>query len=278
MIRDALAHAALALESTSSSARLDAELLLAHALGIDRARLRVLAEDALAPAAAARFDALCAQRAAGAPVAYLVGKRDFWSLTLAVDPAVLVPRPETELLVELALSHLAGRPAPAVLDLGTGSGAIGLAIASERPDAQVDLVDLSPAALRVAERNRATLGLANARCLAGSWFEPIGDRRYDLIVANPPYLGDGDPHLAAPDLRHEPRLALVSGPDGLEMLSAIAAQAPDHLVPGGRLALEHGAQQGAAVRALLAGAGFAAIATQRDLAGLERATYGARGG
>lgn len=278
MIRDALARATGALEAASSSPRLDAEILLADALGVDRARLHVMAGDALAPAVTARFDELVARRVAGEPVAYLIGRRDFWSLTLEVGAAVLVPRPETELLVEVGLAHLEGRAAPLVLDLGTGSGAIGLSIASERPDALVDLVDLSPAALEVARRNLSRLGLANVRCLEGSWYGPVGDRRYDLILANPPYLGDQDPHLRSPDLQHEPRRALVSGPGGLESLATITAGAPDHLAPGGLLALEHGAEQGEAVRALLAAAGFSAIATRRDLAGLERATHGARGG
>ena len=277
MIRAALDRATRALEATSSSARLDAEVLLADALGVDRARLHVIGDDALAPGVAARFEELVARRASGAPVAYLTGRRDFWSLTLSVDAAVLVPRPETELLVEIGLAHLAGRAAPAVVDLGTGSGAIGLAIASERPDASVDLVDLSPAALAVAERNLAMLGLGNVRCLAGSWYGPVGDRCYDLILANPPYLGDGDPHLQSPDLQHEPRLALVSGPGGLESLATVTAGAPDHLVPGGLLVLEHGAEQGAAVRSLLSANGFSAVTTRRDLAGLERATHGARG-
>jgi release factor glutamine methyltransferase len=274
MIRDALAAATRRLAAGSASPRLDAELLLADLLGVDRARLVVQQADPLAAAVAAAFEARVARRAAGEPVAYLLGRRDFWTLTLEVGPGVLVPRPETELLVEAALEALAGSPAPRVLDLGTGSGAIGLAVASARADATVDLVDASPAALAIAERNRLALGLGNARTRAGDWFAPVAGLRYHAILSNPPYLAADDPHLG--DLAHEPRPALVSGPTGLEALAAIAAGAAAHLVPGGLLALEHGAEQAGAVRTLLAGQGFLGIRTRRDLAGLERATQGTR--
>ncbi len=269
-----LARAAARLAAASDSPRLDAELLLAHVLGIERGRLA--ARDDLPPAAAevARFEALVTRRAAGEPVAYLLGRREFWTLTLEVGPGVLVPRPETELVVEIALAALAGRPAPAVLDLGAGCGTIGLAIARERPDARVDLVEASAAALAIAERNRARLGLDNARLLGGDWFAAVAGRRYDLVASNPPYLAADDPHLAGPALGHEPRAALVAGPGGLEALAVIAAAAPAHLIAGGLLVLEHGTTQGAAVRALLAEAGFDAVTTCRDLAGHERATAG----
>jgi release factor glutamine methyltransferase len=276
MIGAALARATRLLAPASASPRLDAELLLAHVLGIERGRLAARDAQPLAAGDAAAFEALVTRRATGEPVAYLVGQREFWTLTLEVGPGVLVPRPETELLVEIALEALAGRPAPAVLDLGAGSGAIGLAIAAERPDAGVDLVEASAAALAIAERNRARLGLGNARLLAGDWFAAVPGRRYHLVVSNPPYLAADDPHLGSAALGHEPRGALVAGPVGLEALAAIAAAAPAHLVPGGQLALEHGTNQGAAVRALLADAGFAAVATRRDLAGHERATAGTR--
>jgi release factor glutamine methyltransferase len=276
MIGTALAHAARTLAASSASPRLDAEILLACVLGVERGRLAALAERALAAADAEAFASLVARRAGGEPVAYLVGRRDFWTLTLEVGPQVLVPRPETELVVEFALAALAGWNSPAVLDLGAGSGAIGLAIASERPDAVVDLVEASAAALAVAERNRVRLGLDNARLLAGDWFGAVPGRRYDLVAANPPYLAADDPHLAAAELAHEPRAALVAGPTGLEALAAIVALAPSHLAPGGHLVLEHGATQGAAVRALLEGAGLGDVATRRDLAGHERATAGRR--
>jgi len=276
MIREVLGEAAARLAPGSSSPQLDAELLLADLLGISRARLLVRDCEPLDGPARAAFEARIRRRAAGEPIAYLLGRRDFWTLTLAVGPAVLVPRPETELLVETALGLLAARPVPRVLDLGTGSGAIGLSIASARPDARVDLVDASPAALAVAEGNRLRLGLDNARTLLGNWFEPVAGQAYDVILSNPPYLAADDPHLAGAELGHEPRLALVSGPTGLEALAAIARAAPAHLAPGGLLLLEHGATQGAAVRALLAAGGLGAVRTECDLAGLERATQGTR--
>ncbi len=276
MIQAALATATHRLGVSSPTPRLDAELLLAGVLGVARGRLLALGDESLAPTAAAAFDAWLARRAAGEPVAYLLGRRDFWTLTLAVNRDVLVPRPETELLVELALSWLHGRPRPRILDLGTGSGAVGLALAAERLDAVVDLVDSSAAALTVAEDNRQRLGLGNARTLAGDWFSALAGQRYDAILSNPPYLAADDPYLAAPELGHEPRAALVAGPTGLEALAEIAACAPAHLLPGGLLALEHGAAQGTGVRQLLAGAGFGAVRTQKDLAGLERATQGTR--
>lgn len=276
MIRARLDAAARRLARGSSSPRLDAELLLADLLGIPRARLLALDDGALPPGIAEAFEERIARRTGGEPVAYLLGQRDFWTLTLAVSPAVLVPRPETELLVEFALEVLAGHPAPRVLDLGTGSGAIGLAVASARPDARVDLVDASRDALAVAEGNRQRLGLGNARMLAGDWYAPLAGTRYDLILSNPPYLAADDSHLEGPDLAHEPRCALVSGPTGLEALAHIASGAVEHLKAGGSLALEHGATQGAAVRGLLETHGLAGVRTRRDLAGLERATQGTR--
>jgi release factor glutamine methyltransferase len=276
MIGALLGRAARRLAAASASPRLDAELLLAQVLGVERGRLAARDDQPLAASELAAFEALVARRAVGEPVAYLLGRREFWTLTLEVGPQVLVPRPETELVVEIALAALAGRPAPAVLDLGAGSGSIGLAIARERPDARVDLVEASPAALAVAERNRVRLGLGNARLLAGDWFAPVAGRRYDLVASNPPYLAADDPHLAGPELRHEPRAALVAGPGGLEALAAIAAAAPAHLVPGGLLVVEHGATQAAAVRGLLAAAGLESPATRCDLAGHERATAGTR--
>jgi release factor glutamine methyltransferase len=276
MIRAALGAATRRLARTSSSPRLDAELLLADLLGTTRAMLLGRDTDPLPDGTRASFESRITRRANGEPVAYLLGRREFWTLTLAVGPGVLVPRPETELLVEAALEALAGRTAPRVLDLGTGSGAIGLAIASARPDAHVDLVDASPDALAIAEANRRALGLDNARTLPGDWFAALAPARYDAILANPPYLADSDPHLASPELAHEPPVALVSGPTGLEALAAIAGGALAHLGPGGLLALEHGASQGEAVRGLLDGAGFGAVWTRRDLAGLERATQGTR--
>lgn len=255
----------------SDSAVLDAELLLTEVLGLPRARLLTEDRRELTADEAARFEALLARRAAGEPVAYLVGRRGFWTLEVEVTPDVLVPRPETELLVELALARLPAGPC-SVLDLGTGSGALALAIAAERPDAAVDAVDESAAAVAVARGNAVLAGLGNVRVEVGHWFAPVAGRRYDVIVANPPYLAADDPHL--PALAFEPREALVAGPTGLEAIAEIVAAAPAHLVPGGWLLVEHGAAQGAAVRRLVAGAGLAGIATFRDLAGLERAAAG----
>jgi release factor glutamine methyltransferase len=271
-----LAEGTRTLADAADAARLDAELLLAHVLGRPRSLLRSHPEAAVERAALANFLALVLRRAAGEPLAYLTGRREFWSLDLAVTPAVLVPRPETELLVERALTL--GPPGAAqVADLGTGSGAIALALARERPRWQIVATDLSPAALEVARANGAALCVTNVGFLAGSWLEPLGVMRFDLLVSNPPYVGAGDPALADPALAFEPPLALTPpGGDALESLRLLAHGAAAHLVPGGWLLLEHGAGQGAAVRALLVAAGFAHVRSHRDLAGHERMTEGQR--
>ena len=258
--------------AASPSADLDAELLLAHVLGCGRAALAAAPERELSDAQARALAALAARRIEGEPVAYLTGRRAFWTLELEVTSAVLVPRPETELLVETALGELQTVARPAVLDLGTGSGAIALAIASERPDASVTGVDQSAAALEVAARNAFRLRIGNVRFLQGSWYEPVDALKFHVIVANPPYVSEGDPLLAA--LAHEPRRALVSGPEGLDALAEICAGARPHLARGGMLIVEHGAGQGGAVRALATGAGLGRVATLSDLAGLPRATRG----
>ena len=263
-------------------ARADAEVLLAHALGVARSAL--VARDTDVPPAAARaaFEQLVRRRAAGEPVAYLRGFQEFWSLELAVGPGVLVPRHETELLVEWGLEVLPSRPGAEcrVLDLGTGSGAIALALARERPDASIIATDLSPLALDVARGNARRLDVRNVAFAPGEGFAALGPAPhregagFHLIVSNPPYVADGDPHLAA--LRFEPRLALAAGPDGLDVLRRIAQEAPAYLERGGWLLLEHGMAQGAAVRALLGAAGLGDVQTRRDLAGLERASGGRR--
>ena len=259
--------------------RVDAEILLAHLLGWSRSRLLAYPDAPLDAATAGRLADLVARRAAGVPVAYLTGVREFWSLTLRVTPAVLVPRPETELLVELVLAAVAGRPSPTVLDLGTGSGAIGLALAAERPDATVWLTDASAAAAAVARRNADGQGLGNVTVGVGSWYEPLPrDLAFDAIASNPPYLAATDPYLTAGGLGHEPRAALVAGASGLEALGAVIAGATGRLRPDGLLVVEHGSTQGPAVRGLFAAAGLHAVATHRDLAGHERATAGRRPG
>jgi release factor glutamine methyltransferase len=262
------------LGAASPTPSLDAELLVAHVLRVSRAALAADPVRLLAPEETLALEHFVRRRLAGEPVAYLTGRREFWSLDLEVTPDVLVPRPETELVVERALAAIAGRGSPAVLDLGTGSGAIAAAIASERRDADVTATDASVAALAVAERNAERLGLANLRFLEGSWFGAVPASRFDVIASNPPYVAAGDPALAA--LAHEPACALVAGSSGLDALAAIIRTAPQHLAPGGVLVLEHGSSQGAAVRALLAAAGFAAVETRRDLAGHERVSEGTR--
>ena len=254
--------------------RLDAQLLLAHVLGRGRAWLIAHDGDALEAAAQARFEALVARRAAGEPLAYLVGQREFHGLVLAVDARVLVPRPDTELLVEWALECLAALPAGAtVVDLGTGSGAIALAVKARRPDACVTAVDVSADSLAVATQNGQRLQLAVDWQL-GSWWQPLAGRRFELVLSNPPYVRADDPHLAA--LTHEPIGALTPGPGGLEAIEAIGASALEHLAPGAWLLLEHGHDQAGDVRALLARHGLAEVQSRRDLAGHERCTGGRR--
>ena len=258
--------------AASPSADLDAALLLAHVLGCSRAALAASPERELDAAQSAALQALAERRRNGEPVAYLTGRREFWTLDLEVTPGVLVPRPETELLVEIALEALETVARPAVLDLGTGSGAVALAIASERPDASVTAVDQSADALAVAARNAQRLRIGNVRFLPGSWYQPILTLRFHAIVANPPYVAEDDPSLAA--LIHEPRAALVAGPQGLDALAVICAGAAPHLVAGGLLAVEHGATQDPAVRAMMTAAGLCNVGTRCDLAGLPRVTRG----
>jgi release factor glutamine methyltransferase len=256
----------------SESAALDAELLLAHALRTNRARLKSHPEAAPGEAARASFHALIERRAAGEPLAYLVGHKDFWTLRLAVSPDVLVPRPETELLVERCLG-LRPDAAGTALDLGTGSGAIALALASERPGWKVTATDASVAALAIARRNATTLHL-DVEFLAGEWFTPVATRRFHLLVSNPPYVAAGDAVLRVPPLSHEPLAALTPGVDALASLRAIIRAAPEHLERGGWIALEHGASQAADVARELVARGFRHVRSHRDLAGEERVTEG----
>jgi release factor glutamine methyltransferase len=272
-ISDALHTATLLLERTSASARLDAELLLEYVTGLSRTDFRAAPERALPAAAGWSFQQLIRRRLQGEPVAYIRGQQEFWSLLLEVSPAVLIPRPETELLVERTLALL--RPdAREMADLGTGSGAIALAVASERPSLQVTAVDVSGDALEIAGRNAARLQLRNVRFERGSWFAPLAGRRFDVVAANPPYVARGDADLAADVSRFEPEIALVAGITGMESIEQIAAQAGAHLQPGGWLILEHGWTQGAAVRDRLVRSGFAHVRSHADLAGHERVTEG----
>ena len=269
-----LAHA-LAAAAQLGVERLDAQLLLLRVLGRpagDRAWLLAHDDDTLGASQQQQFTVLCGRRAAGEPLAYIAGRKEFFGLDLMVDARVLVPRPDTETLVEWALEVLAPMPSPRVVDLGTGSGAIALAIKSRRADAQVMATDRSPDALEVAGANAQALGLA-VELRHASWLEGI-EERFDLIVSNPPYVAAGDPHLQA--LSHEPASALVAGADGLGDLRTIARQALARLRPFGWLLLEHGYDQAVAVRDLLANAGFSRVASRRDLGGIERCSGGCR--
>jgi release factor glutamine methyltransferase len=263
-VRRALAQAGLA--------PIDAQVLLAHAVGRDRAWLTAHATDPLASADAERFFALARRRRDGEPVAYLTGRREFWGLDLAVDASVLIPRPETETLVECALRKLPVERASRVADLGTGSGAIALAIAHERPLAEVWGSDRSPAALAVARANAARVKLARVHWLQSDWYQALSreDRPFDLIASNPPYVAAGDPHLRDGDVRFEPARALAAGIDGLDALRIVIGGARERLLSGGWLVVEHGFDQADAVRGLMAAAGLADLESQRDLCGIPR--------
>lgn len=272
-LADALRSATTRL-SMHDSARLDAELLLAKVLGQTRSYLCAWPERLLSELQAQEFDALVARRAAGEPVAHILGRREFWSLDIEVTSATLIPRPDTELLVELALTRIPVDAAWRILDLGTGTGAIALALAHERPCCQVEAGDVSAAALAVATRNVQRLDMTNVRLYCGSWFQPFTDQRFDVIVSNPPYIRADDPHLQQGDVRFDPRSALLAGQDGLRDLRFIISGAPAHLHSGGWLLVEHGYDQETAVAEMFARAGFTAIETARDLGGRPRVSYG----
>jgi release factor glutamine methyltransferase len=263
-------RALLAAAAAAGVARLDAELLLAALLRVDRARLLAFDEHAVDPLTAAMYEAGLARRAAGEPLAYITGVKEFWSLPLSVAPGVLVPRPETELLVELCLSRLGAGPRR-VADLGTGSGAIALALAKERPEWKIIATDISAEALAIAAINCRRLGIGNVELRQGSWCDALaGEPRLDAILSNPPYVAADHPALAA--LRHEPRGALVAADHGYAELIAIGACARSHLLPGGWLLLEHGADQAVRIEAELIALGYRQTSCHRDLAGLDRAT------
>jgi release factor glutamine methyltransferase len=271
--RDLLDEGARALPG--DEARREAALLLRHVLGVSDAWLVARAVDSIDSAHAAAFRDLVARRAHGEPVAYLTGTRGFHALALRVTPDVLIPRPETELLVDCALQRIPREAECAVVDLGTGSGAIALAIAKARPRAKLVATDASNAALEVAHVNAARLAIDNVEFCQGDWCVPLGDARFDVIVSNPPYLAEGDPHLHEGDLRFEPVAALASGADGLDAIRIIIRDARAHLHEGGWLMFEHGFDQGPAVRELLAANGYADVFTERDLEDRERVS-GAR--
>ncbi len=256
--------------------RADARVLMQHVLACDAAYLIAYPGAELDEPRLREFHALVGRRITGEPVAYLTGKREFYGLAFQINPAVLIPRPETELLVDAALEQIPAQGRSRVLDLGTGSGCVAIAIAQLRPGAEVVATDASPEAVALARENAALHGATNVELRAGDWFDPVRDERFAVIVANPPYVADADPHLAEGDLRFEPRAALAAGADGLDCIRAIIAAAPEHLDAGGLLALEHGFEQAEACRALFKSARFVEIASRRDIAGHERVTMGRR--
>jgi len=261
-----------ALNLDADSARIEVQCLLQAVLQVNRAYLLTHPKHILDAEQQMRYAALFERRLRGEPIAYILGGREFFGLNFKVTPATLIPRPDTELLVELALQRIPQRSR--VLDLGTGSGAIALSIAHARPDIEVTAVDASQEALDVAQENARRLNIGNARLLRSDWFSALAGERFDLIVSNPPYIADGDAHLAQGDLRFEPRAALASGADGLDDIRRIVAGAKQHLNPGGWLLFEHGYDQAARVRELLSTAGYAKVFSARDLAGIERVSGG----
>ena len=288
-IQSLVTHDKVALEATlnldSSTARIEVQCLLQAVLQVNRAYLLTHPEQTLDAEQHAHYAALFERRLSGEPLAYILGEREFYGLNFRVTPATLIPRPDTELLVELVLARIPQpppQPSPAsgrgskfqVLDLGTGSGAIALSIAHARPDIEVTAVDASQEALDVARENARRLNLGNARLLRSDWFSALAGERFDLIVSNPPYIAEGDAHLAQGDLRFEPRDALASGADGLDDIRRIVAGAKEHLDAGGWLLFEHGYDQAGRVRELLGAAGYAEVFSARDLAGIERVSGG----
>lgn len=273
-VRAAIDAAAQALCRGSASPMLDAEVLLRHASGITRTDVVARPDRVLSEPASAEFAKLVERRRRGEPVAYLIGRREFWSLDLAVSPATLIPRPETERLVERVLARIHAAAAATVVDLGTGCGAIALAIARERPRARLVAIDCSTAALAIARLNAKRLGIANVECQQSDWLAALQGQRFDVIVSNPPYVRTDDPHLGQGDLRFEPRAALVAGRDGLVAIRRIVRTAPANLVSGGWLLLEHGFKQAAEVRTLLAQTGYRQVHSHYDLDGRERVTEG----
>ena len=259
----------------SDSARLDLEVLLGHVLQKPRTWLYTWPEHELSGSAQQQFDSLLERRAGGEPVAHLVGEREFWSLPLKVDASTLIPRPETELLVEVAL-ELCPQERSQVLDLGTGTGAIALALASERPGWQIVAAERSPQAVALAEQNREMLGFGNVEIIQSDWFAQVPPQEFDLIVSNPPYIDAADPHLSQGDVRFEPRSALVAKRSGLADIEQIAREALAYLAPEGWLVVEHGWQQAEPVREIFTRAGLRQVSSRNDYAGRQRLTIGRR--
>lgn len=265
-----------ALQLSAGDARFEARLLMAHALGVNRAWLMAHGDESISADATARYTHFLTRRLTGEPIAYIFGEKEFYGLAFKVSSDVLIPRPETELLVDLALSRIAAHTRCRILDLGTGSGAIAIALARQRTLAELTAVDISPAALALARRNARRLGVAGQlRFMESDWFSALGaTEKFDMIISNPPYIAVNDPHMACGDLRFEPACALAAENDGRGALTRIIGNASAYLVPGGSLLVEHGCDQGEYVRAALRDAGFRECATHRDLAGLERTSAG----
>lgn len=275
LLTEAQRQLAAALELPLTDARVDAQILMRRALG-NVSRAQLIAYDNVAPALvqADVFSALLQRRLRGEPIAYILGEREFYGLNLTVTPDVLIPRPDTETLVEAALARIPQSKPCRVLDLGTGSGAIAIAIAAQCPQAHVMGIDRSVGAVQVASENARRLQIGNIEFKVSDWFSAVGDAQFDMIVSNPPYIAAGDPHLSQGDLRFEPPTALASGADGLEDIRHLASEAPQYLASGGWLMLEHGYDQAARVAQLLVGAGLAEVASVADLSGIMRVTLG----
>lgn len=273
-VAEALHRGTRYLDGKSPSPRLDCEVLLCHALAWPRSRLFARPDTALAKSDAWRYGRLLRQRGKGVPVAYLTGAREFWSMNLRVGPATLIPRPETEELVALALQLIPPNSEMRIIDLGTGSGAIALAIASERPRSQITAVDNSAAALEVTRLNVADHQLRNVRLLHSNWFEALSGEHFDIVVANPPYIAEGDPRLEPEVRAYEPYRALISGRSGYEDLERIAEDALNHLVDGGHLLMEHGPGQSAQMVVFLESLGYHSVTTHYDLSGRDRIVQG----
>jgi len=275
-IKKALSNAITRLKPSSDTAQTDAEILLAHTLNKSRSFLYSHPETTLNPTEYTSFEASVEQRVKGQPIAYLIGYREFWSLKLHITKDTLIPRPETELLVTLALDLLKNEKSINILDLGTGSGAIALSIAKERPNWQVYAADVSQSALDVAKHNLSTLALSNVQLCQSDWFSSLPRQQFHAIVSNPPYIANHDPHLIQGDLRFEPSLALVSGKEGLDAIHHLIKTSYNQLLPGGLLLLEHGFEQKNAIKTLLSEYGYKQLQCWQDMQGHDRVSGGWR--
>lgn len=273
-IQSVLEQACTLLRSVSDSARLDAEVLLCHCLGKQRSFLRAWPERQLDTVHVEQFQQLLEQRRRGTPIAYLTGEREFWSRTFKVTPDVLIPRPDSELLIELSLSLLPAKQACKIIDLGTGSGILAVTLAAEHPMAEVVATDISTAALAVARQNAEHFAVGNLGFVESHWFDAVTDSDFDLVISNPPYIAGDDPHLQQGDVRFEPETALISGEAGLKDIRLLAEQAREHLKPRGHLLIEHGYNQAQDVQSILKQLNYRQVVTHQDLSGNPRVTSG----